>query len=95
MSTVFVACRVILFIGAVLTSITNQRTFVLSQWAARTGGILWHLLVIGLGWKFPLIFCELHAPLLVPSYCLNLLNIATGKITILSIINNVIGFNSF
>jgi len=52
----------------------------------------YHLIILGLAYKFPLVFSELHAPLLTISFCANLFHVSISKNNPSGLVSNVIGY---
>ncbi|CDW74713.1 multi-sensor hybrid histidine kinase [Stylonychia lemnae] len=94
-SSLIFLSRIIIFIAHIVSAVTNQRIFIFDQWAVRVANSVFHLLILGLAYKFPLIFSELHAPLLTISFCANLFHVSISKNNPPGLVSNVIGYAFF
>lgn len=65
------------------------------MWGARFANVGWHVILIFLSYKWPLVFSDVHSPLLVLSYLLNMLQASGAKFSQVGLVNNVIGFTFY
>lgn len=89
LSILLLASRLILVLSAVITQATNQHKFGNAVWGASVANNSFHILLLILTYKFPLIFSEVHSPLLTIGYFLSLISLSETKLNQVGLVNNV------
>lgn len=87
--------RVIAIIASVISATLLQRKFLTEQWIQRGISNGFHLVYIGLTYKFPNQLTNFHGPVITLTHLSNLVSVAPGRITIPAIGNNLMGYVYF
>ncbi|CDW83581.1 multi-sensor hybrid histidine kinase [Stylonychia lemnae] len=87
--------RIVMFAGVIIASFIKQRPSTPNVFIIASAGLLWHIILMILTYRFPRIFTLIHAPLLAISYFFTCLTQFYSPNSYVAVIQSTIGLEFF